>query len=119
MEFKKGITLLDAERQDEPEILGKLHAELHSIDPSTLMKTITPEVGGTARYSITEYLDEFIRNNNHTRLFPALKWVLDNRPPPEPSVFCHGDFHADNILWDSDKVSAVLDWGGFRFEEPA
>jgi aminoglycoside phosphotransferase (APT) family kinase protein len=119
MEYKKGLTLGKTGRHDAPEIIGRLHAELHSIDPSTLMKTITPEVGGTIRYSITEYLDEFIRKNNHTRLFPALEWVLDNRPPSEPSVICHGDFHSGNILWDDDSVSAVLDWGAFRFEEPA
>ena len=61
MEYKKGINLSETGRPDIPEILGRLNAELHSIDPSTLMKTITPEVGGTVRYSITEYLDEFIR----------------------------------------------------------
>jgi aminoglycoside phosphotransferase (APT) family kinase protein len=119
MEFKKGLTLRETGRHDLPEILGRLQAELHSIDPSALMKTITPEEGGTARYSITEYLDEYIRKNNYTRLFPALEWILDNRPPSEPSVICHSDFHADNILWDEDSVSAVLDWGAFRFEEPA
>jgi len=119
MEYKKGLNLSVTGRHDVPEIVGRLHAELHSIDPSTLMKTITPEDGGTVRYSITEYLDEFIRKNKYTRLFPALKWVLDNRPPSEPSVICHGDFHAENILWDNDSVSAVLDWGAFRFEEPA
>ena len=119
MEFKKGLTLRETGRHDIPEILGRLHAELHSIDPSTLMKTITPQDGGTIRYSITEYLDEFIRKNNYTRLFPALEWVLENRPPSEPPVICHSDFHADNILWDEDSVSAVLDWGAFRSEEPA
>jgi aminoglycoside phosphotransferase (APT) family kinase protein len=119
MEYKKGLNLSKSGRLDIPEILGRLQAELHSIDPSTLMKTITFKVGGTARYSITEYLSEYIRKNNFTRLYPALEWVLDNRPPSEPSVICHGDFHADNILWDNDSVSAVLDWGAFRFEEPA
>ncbi len=119
MEFKKGLTLRETGRHDVPEILGRLHAELHSIDPSALMKTISPQDGGTIRYSITEYLDEYIRKNNYTRLFPALEWVLDNRPPSKPPVICHSDFHADNILWDNDSVSAVLDWGAFRFEEPA
>ena len=119
MEYIKGLTLSEAGRHDVPKILDRLHTELHSIDPSTLMNMITPENGGTIRYSITEYLDEFIRKNNHTRLFPALEWVQDNRPPSEPSVICHGDFHAENILWDNDSVSAVLDWGAFRFEEPA
>ena len=113
MEYKKGLNLSATGRPDVPEILGRLHTELHSIDPSTLMKTITPEVGGTIRYSITEYLDGFIRKNNHTRLFPALEWVLDNRPPSGPSAICHGDFHAENILWDNDcfRCSRL---GGFQ-----
>jgi aminoglycoside phosphotransferase (APT) family kinase protein len=119
MEYKKGINLSKTGSPDIPEILGSLQAELHSINPSTLMKKLTPEDVGSVRYSITEYLDEYIRKNNHSRLFSALEWVLNNRPPLEPVVICHSDFHADNILWGNDSVSAVLDWGAFRFEEPA
>ena len=118
MEFKKGVNLSETGRPDIPEIVGRLQAELHSIDPSQLMKAITHDDVGSIRYSITNYLDEYIRKNNYTQLFPALDWVLDNRPAPRAVVICHSDFHADNILWENDSVSAVLDWGAFRFEEP-
>jgi aminoglycoside phosphotransferase family enzyme len=65
-----------------------------------------------------DYLKENIPKKGFTRLYPALDWVMDHQHQREPVVLCHGDFHADNILWHKGKVSAVLDWGTFRFEEP-
>lgn len=31
-------------------------------------------------------------------------------PPDSPQVFCHGDFHYANLLWDKDHISAILDF---------
>lgn len=31
-------------------------------------------------------------------------------PPTSPTVFCHGDFHYANLLWDKGHISAILDF---------
>lgn len=31
-------------------------------------------------------------------------------PPDSPQVFCHGDFHYANLLWDKGHISAILDF---------
>lgn len=71
-------------------------------------------------YSIFDYLEVRINRLNQERLKPSLKWLNENRPlKAESLVVCHGDFHPYNILYHRDSVSAVLDWGTFRFEDPA
>ncbi len=35
---------------------------------------------------------------------------FDNEPTPSPTVFCHGDFHYANVLWEKHHISAVLDF---------
>ena len=27
-----------------------------------------------------------------------------------PTAFCHGDFHALNVIWSQDSINAVIDW---------
>lgn len=27
-----------------------------------------------------------------------------------PQIFCHGDFHPLNVLWDQNRIRAVIDW---------
>lgn len=33
-----------------------------------------------------------------------------------PTIFCHGDLHPLNIIWDNDNIKAVIDWefAGFK-----
>ena len=33
----------------------------------------------------------------------------------EVAVFSHGDFHPQNVLWEGDRISGVIDWSGARF----
>lgn len=33
-----------------------------------------------------------------------------NEPPQGDTVFCHGDFHYANLLWDDHQISAILDF---------
>ncbi len=33
-----------------------------------------------------------------------------NKPSQEETVFCHGDFHYANLLWDDHRISAILDF---------
>ena len=119
MEFKEGVPLIDTENHDIPETLAVLHKELHELDSQYLLKTLALPKTDKARYSMVDYLEENINKRNYSRLYPALKWILDNQLERESVVLCHGDFHSGNILWYKNRVSAVLDWGTFRFEEPA
>ena len=31
-------------------------------------------------------------------------------PPPAPSVLIHRDFHPDNVLWTTGRITGVVDW---------
>ena len=119
MEFKEGIQLIDTSKPDIPETLATLHNELHSLDPTYLIEAIAAPKNDPTRYSMIDYLEEYIKKHGYTRLYPALEWVLDKRINEKSTVVCHGDFHQGNILWYDDRVSAVLDWGTFRFDDPA
>jgi len=119
MEFMPGKPLGGMPLNDMPEILAKLHVELHEVDPSSLMKQLGILSNDINLYSIFDYLEVSINRLNQERLKPGLDWLNENRPKPESPAICHGDFHPYNILYDQGSVSAVLDWGTFRFEDPA
>jgi aminoglycoside phosphotransferase (APT) family kinase protein len=40
-------------------------------------------------------------------------------PWPGPPAWCHGDFHAGNLLTRAGRVTAVIDFGGFGRGDPA
>ena len=37
-------------------------------------------------------------------------YLIKNKPDIVNECFCHGDFHYANILWQNEKIVAVLDW---------
>ncbi|MBQ5769685.1 MAG: aminoglycoside phosphotransferase family protein, partial [Clostridia bacterium] len=39
-----------------------------------------------------------------------LKAFFSNAPRETITVFCHGDFHYANVLWDNHHISAILDF---------
>lgn len=40
----------------------------------------------------------------------SLADFFENKPSQEETVFCHGDFHYANLLWDKHQISAILDF---------
>jgi aminoglycoside phosphotransferase (APT) family kinase protein len=48
-------------------------------------------------------------------------WLIANAPPPLPftPVFLHGDYGLHNILFDGERISAVLDWEIAKIGDPA
>lgn len=107
--------------------LAKLHTlSIESIadylrawdDPSILNGTAAD---GTASYVtwFKEYWNTFDRFASPVEIY-LFDWLTreipsNNRPPS----IVHGDFGAHNILRDGDKMSAILDWEGFLFGDPA
>ncbi len=70
-------------------------------------------------FSITGFMGELLetmgRYNPETR--KALKQPLDyigqqfvHVHDEFPIVFCHGDFHALNVIWSEDGIKSVIDW---------
>ena len=52
-------------------------------------------------------------------LRPAMRWLLDHRPPePAPLSICHGDFHPHNLLYARGAVTGVLDWPNTLVADP-
>jgi aminoglycoside phosphotransferase (APT) family kinase protein len=47
-------------------------------------------------------------------------WLWQNIPPnpAKPSIL-HGDFGPHNCLWEGERLTAVLDWEGGHFGDPA
>lgn len=45
---------------------------------------------------------------------PVRKWLISQAPAAALPVFLHGDFNAANVLWDGEKIAAVLDLESIR-----
>jgi aminoglycoside phosphotransferase (APT) family kinase protein len=50
----------------------------------------------------------------------SFAWLWANVPPNDaPPSILHGDYGPHNCLWDGGRLSAVLDWEGGHFGDPA
>src|SRR5207248_977250 len=59
------------------------------------------------------YLDRDLRPPPWTRLPAAWARAIDvhhGRPPDDPPVFIHRDYHPGNVLWSGGLVTGVVDW---------
>src|SRR5262249_596686 len=76
-----------------------------------------------ARHYATAFLPELVRRANiktPPQLQRVLGWLEKNVPDSdEAPVVIHGDYGYHNILFDDNRVSAVLDWEMGRLGDPA
>lgn len=70
-------------------------------------------------FSIKEYIYKLFRDmasNNpkaHDRYLPVLRFLEQGFMDAHdqlPLRFCHGDFHPLNVIWDTHRIRAVIDW---------
>jgi aminoglycoside phosphotransferase (APT) family kinase protein len=121
MDFLPGEAMAAAPVETIPELLGKAHAALHSIDPKPLVKSLG-ERG--IDESLCRLDNRFEGLKDKASKFPwlrdAVDWLIERRPPePEQLALCHHDFHPGNILVQGGMVTGVLDWPGFLIADPA
>lgn len=115
-------TILDAGPDDDiPRVLGKTHADLHNLDPAPVIGLVGKKGTDEYKLSYSRLLDRLnIIADTRPWIREGLDWLIENRPPdPSRLVMCHRDFHGHNILVIGDKVTGILDWGGFRIADPA
>jgi aminoglycoside phosphotransferase (APT) family kinase protein len=120
MDHLPGQLLVAAPPETVPGLLGKTHAELHSIDPDPLIETLDDKGIAEYDYGLASRFD-WLRDKADELVWirQGVNWLLDNRPPePERLAVCHGDFHALNILYADGTVTGVLDWPGFAIADP-
>lgn len=121
MDHLPGRLLAVAPQDSVPGLLGKTHAQLHSIDPDPLITALATKGISEYEYRLAGRLDGLRdRADKLPWVRQAVNWLVDNLPPePERLSVCHGDFHAFNILYADGKVTGVLDWPGFALADPA
>jgi aminoglycoside phosphotransferase (APT) family kinase protein len=120
MDHLPGHLLALAPQESVPGLLGKIHAELHNIDPVPLIKALNDKGIAERDCRLTSRFD-WLRDKADKLpwICQGVNWLMDSRPPePERLVVCHGDFHAFNILYADGKVTGVLDWPGFAIADP-
>ena len=124
MDYFEGKTLLDMNMPFDQvfDVLGKLHAKLHNIDPEPIVRKFA-EAGVDSRLLKFESMLMGFRTQvdlNFSWLKEAVEWLFENRPnDPETLSICHDDFHPGNILFKDGKIKAVLDWSGFLIGDSA
>lgn len=61
----------------------------------------------------------FVRRPSPAEVY-MFAWLMENVPPNDaPASLVHADFSPHNCLWEGDELTAVLDWEGAHFGDPA
>jgi aminoglycoside phosphotransferase (APT) family kinase protein len=120
MDYLPGKILAAAPRDSVPDLLGRIHAELHNIDPTPLVDVLMNKGIPENEYRTTRRFDWIHDKAEQLPWFrQAANWLLEYRPPePERLSVCHGDFHPFNLLYEGGEVTGVLDWPGFAIGDP-
>ncbi len=121
MDWLPGRPLIDAPLEVIPAALGRLHAQLHNLDPEPLAKALGERGIPPQAYSLAAHDSRLgAVADRFPWLDQAARWLIENRPgEPEQKSICHGDFHPLNVLYADGDVTAILDWPGFAIADPA
>jgi hygromycin-B 4-O-kinase len=129
-EFAPGFTLQDI----EPEVAGRLAAPVFEAWRA-MQAVLVPASAGYGGFSghgraqsdtWQAYLLDSVRRLDWTGLgvdqpmIAALKSCVEQLAPACPSErrLIHGDFGADNLLTDGERITAVLDWELAAYGDP-
>lgn len=100
-------------------------ALLSEADPQTAIRDIARELVATHRLdcsaldlpvlevpgALAELRERFLAyGGDRPILALALRWLEDNIPPPIAPRLVHGDFRLGNLMFESGRLTGVLDW---------
>ncbi len=103
-----------------PDLLGRITADLHSLDPKSL-RTVVAEAGAVAPSDTLTFLaclTEAADRLGRTDLSEAARWLFAHPPPTGRRVIGHGDLHPFNLLVDGERWT-LLDWSTALVTDPA
>jgi aminoglycoside phosphotransferase (APT) family kinase protein len=105
---------------------------LHSTHPQPVIKALNEANVDKISYIGSSQIEHFILEkeligfelppdweleNDISWLEPGGLWMRDNKPGNRKDVVCHCDFHPGNIIINSGRVEAVIDWQLCRVNE--
>ena len=111
--------------------LAEIFAQLHSIPMEHFAANINEYaderyIGASVEKALRYNLEGFYEFWRNLERLPspmeirALRWLQDNIPRnSNPVVLTHNDLLIHNFLAEDDRISAVLDWEGACFGDPA
>lgn len=89
-------------------------ADIHTLDWERAgLGFLDPPVG---EYGFTNRGLSLVRDGELSKLAeslgltPVLDWLEDHKPPSDHYVLLHGDYHPNNVLVQSGKIVAIVDW---------
>lgn len=113
MEYLSGKSLLNYPVFLQMDILGRSHAQLHSIDCSPLIQNFIERRIDKGQYQGSLIIPKRLAYiaKSFSFLSTIVDWCLDRAFLWEDSIcICHGDYHSGNILTDKTQISGILDW---------
>jgi aminoglycoside phosphotransferase (APT) family kinase protein len=100
-------------------------AALHRLDPATIPRSRVLYAGGPRERTLA-MVDRFYRLTRESWYEPSLTleaafaWLRANVDCIGPqTVIVHGDYDCRNLLFDGDRLSAILDWELAHLGHPA
>jgi aminoglycoside phosphotransferase (APT) family kinase protein len=104
-------------------LLGRWQARLHDLDAEEFRRRLGNAIDPRRLASVDALLDQYeesVTRASLDGLRPALRWLLEHRPPATATnSICHGDFHPLNVLVSDGEVSGVVDWAWVAIAQPA
>ncbi len=105
-----------------PVQLGETMSTLHALPTAAIAERLAAAGWPAARLDSLAVLSELQTQLESLRA-PAMAngaaWLANHKPVFAPAVVCHGDLHPLNLLFEDERVVAVLDWELARLADPA
>ncbi len=95
-------------------------ARLHAQDPARFGH-LTPTTPETAAVDQLDHWEELFRRQRlepHPGLVYALRWLRERLPRAERVSVVHGDLRFGNLLYDGDRLTALVDWEMVHLGDP-
>jgi len=102
--------------------LARAAARLHNFDWSQTslvdLGVVTPE--GAALAQLAQWEEQFDRQRlePHPSLAYAFSWLRSNAPIASHISVVHGDLRFGNLLYDDDRLTALVDWEMVHLGDP-
>src|SRR5690606_39186531 len=101
----------------------RILAEIHAVDRTTadLGFLPAPEPGTAFAEAEIDRLEDYLRrvaDEPEPIVVDGFGWLRANIPPTERIALIHGDYRTGNLLFDDERISAVIDWEFARLGDP-